>query len=74
MYCRLGGERSLRRTGTWPGRGRLGCKPIDEKLGGKIELVGDDLFVSNIEHIQRGIDEDVGKAVPITLAPIGSLT
>ncbi len=51
-----------------------GWKILNEKLGGKIELVGDDLFVTNVERIQRGIDENVANAVLIKLNQIGSLT
>ena len=51
-----------------------GWKHLNRELGGKIELVGDDLFVTNVERIQRGIDEDVANAVLIKLNQIGSLT
>src|ERR1700690_179630 len=51
-----------------------GWKLLNEKLGDKIELVGDDLFVTNVERIQRGIDENVANAVLIKLNQIGSLT
>ncbi len=51
-----------------------GWKLLNAKLGDKIELVGDDLFVTNVERIQRGIDENVANAVLIKLNQIGSLT
>jgi enolase len=51
-----------------------GWKLLNEKLGDKIELVGDDLFVTNVERIQRGIDENVANAVLIKLNQIGSLS
>ncbi len=53
----------------WPG-----WKILNENLGDKIELVGDDLFVTNVTRIQRGIDENVANAVLIKLNQIGSLT
>ena len=51
-----------------------GWKHLNSELGGKIELVGDDLFVTNVERIQRGINEDVANAVLIKLNQIGTLT
>ena len=51
-----------------------GWKQLNQALGDKIELVGDDLFVTNVERIRRGIDEDVANAVLIKLNQIGSLT
>jgi enolase len=51
-----------------------GWKLLNQTLGGKIELVGDDLFVTNVERIARGIELDVANAVLIKLNQIGSLT
>jgi enolase len=51
-----------------------GWKLLNRELGDKIELVGDDLFVTNVERIRRGIEEDVANAVLIKLNQIGSLT
>ena len=51
-----------------------GWKQLNRELGGKLELVGDDLFVTNVERIQRGIDENAANAVLIKLNQIGSLT
>jgi enolase len=51
-----------------------GWKLLNRELGNRIELVGDDLFVTNVERIRRGIDEDVANAVLIKLNQIGSLT
>jgi enolase len=51
-----------------------GWKLLNDALGAKIELVGDDLFVTNVEHIARGIREDVANAVLIKLNQIGTLT
>jgi enolase len=51
-----------------------GWKLLNRELGEKIELVGDDLFVTNVERIARGIREDVANAVLIKLNQIGTLT
>jgi enolase len=51
-----------------------GWKLLNRELGAKIELVGDDLFVTNVERIARGIKENVANAVLIKLNQIGSLT
>ena len=51
-----------------------GWKLLNEKLGNKIELVGDDLFVTNVKRIERGIAENVANAVLIKLNQIGTLT
>jgi len=51
-----------------------GWKLMTEKLGGKIQLVGDDLFVTNVERLKRGIDLGVANSILIKLNQIGSLT
>ena len=51
-----------------------GWKLLNRELGGKIELVGDDIFVTNVERIQRGINEDMANAVLIKLNQIGTLS
>jgi enolase len=51
-----------------------GWKKLNARLGSQIELVGDDLFVTNVEHIARGIREGVANAVLIKLNQIGTLT
>jgi enolase len=51
-----------------------GWKLLNQKLGAKVELVGDDLFVTNVERIARGISENVANAVLIKLNQIGTLT
>lgn len=51
-----------------------GWKLLNKELGAKIELVGDDLFVTNVERVSRGIRENVANAVLIKLNQIGSLT
>jgi enolase len=47
---------------------------LTKKLGKKIQLVGDDLFVTNVERLQRGIDEDVCNSILIKFNQIGTLT
>ena len=51
-----------------------GWKLLNRQLGAKIELVGDDIFVTNVERISRGIAENVANAVLIKLNQIGTLT
>ncbi|HYA90012.1 MAG TPA: phosphopyruvate hydratase [Thermodesulfobacteriota bacterium] len=51
-----------------------GWKLLNKKLGDKIELVGDDIFVTNVKRIERGITENVANAVLIKLNQIGTLT
>ncbi|MGZ7065536.1 MAG: phosphopyruvate hydratase [Candidatus Aminicenantales bacterium] len=51
-----------------------GWKLLNKELGDKIELVGDDLFVTNIQRIARGIEEKAANAVLIKLNQIGTLT
>jgi len=49
-------------------------KKLTEKLGDKVQLVGDDLFVTNVERLQRGIDEKIANSILIKVNQIGSLT
>jgi enolase len=51
-----------------------GWKLLNRKLGDRVELVGDDLFVTNVERLARGIKENVANAVLIKLNQIGSLS
>ena len=51
-----------------------GFKKITEKLGDKIQLVGDDLFVTNKEYLQKGIDMHAGNAILIKVNQIGTIT
>ena len=51
-----------------------GWKAMTTRLGGKIQLVGDDLFVTNPERLARGIQEGVANAILIKLNQIGTLT
>ena len=47
---------------------------LTKALGSKTQLVGDDLFVTNTERLQRGIDENVGNAILVKVNQIGSLS
>ena len=49
-------------------------KSLTEKLGTKVQLVGDDLFVTNPERLQRGIDLGVGNALLVKVNQIGTLS
>ena len=49
-------------------------KLLTDKVGDKVQLVGDDLFVTNVERLQRGIDEGIGNSILIKVNQIGSLT
>ena len=51
-----------------------GWKLLNQTIGDRVELVGDDIFVTNVERISRGIAEDAANAVLIKLNQIGSLT
>ncbi len=51
-----------------------GWRLLNQTIGDKIELVGDDLFVTNVERIARGIRENVANAVLIKLNQIGTLS
>jgi len=51
-----------------------GWKLITERLGDKIQLVGDDVFVTNTKRLQRGIDEGVANSILIKVNQIGTLT
>jgi enolase len=49
-------------------------KVLTDKLGGKIQLVGDDLFVTNVKFLQKGIDQGVANSILVKVNQIGSLT
>jgi len=51
-----------------------GWKLLTESIGHRIQLVGDDLFVTNVERLQRGIDEKIANSILIKVNQIGSLT
>ncbi len=49
-------------------------KTLTEKLGGKVQLVGDDVFVTNVKFLQKGIDSGVANSILVKVNQIGSLT
>ena len=51
-----------------------GWKELTDKLGSKVQLVGDDLFVTNVKRLQRGIDEGIANSILVKVNQIGSLT
>jgi enolase 1/2/3 len=51
-----------------------GWKLLTDQLGGRIQLVGDDLFVTNVKRLQRGIEEGVANSILIKVNQIGTLT
>ncbi len=51
-----------------------GWRELTDKLGSKIQLVGDDLFVTNTKRLQRGIEEGVANSILIKVNQIGTLT
>ena len=53
----------------WPG-----WKKLTEELGGKVQLVGDDIFVTNTAILRKGIDESIANSILIKLNQIGTVT
>jgi enolase len=51
-----------------------GWKALTEKLGNRIQLVGDDLFVTNVKRLQKGISEGIANSILIKVNQIGTLT
>tara|TARA_B100000780_G_C21108073_1_gene447581 strand:- start:86 stop:1375 length:1290 start_codon:yes stop_codon:yes gene_type:complete len=51
-----------------------GWKLLTDKIGNKVQLVGDDLFVTNTERLKKGIDNDTANSILIKVNQIGSLT
>ena len=51
-----------------------GWKYLTEKIGSKVQLVGDDLFVTNVERLSRGINESIGNSILIKVNQIGTLS
>jgi len=51
-----------------------GWKKMTDELGSKIQIVGDDLFVTNTERLQKGIDEGVANSILVKVNQIGTLT
>lgn len=51
-----------------------GWKYLTEQIGDKVQLVGDDLFVTNVERLSRGIDQNIANSILIKVNQIGTLT
>ena len=51
-----------------------GWKLLTEKIGAKVQLVGDDLFVTNVKRLQQGIDSDTANSILVKVNQIGTLT
>ena len=51
-----------------------GWRLLTERLGGRLQLIGDDIFVTNVDRLQRGIDEQVANSILIKLNQIGTLS
>jgi enolase len=51
-----------------------GWKALTDEIGGTVQLVGDDLFVTNVERLKRGIDAGVGNSILVKVNQIGTLT
>ena len=51
-----------------------GWKALTDKIGDKVQLVGDDLFVTNVERLQKGIDNGIANSILIKVNQIGTLT
>ncbi|MFL3665689.1 MAG: phosphopyruvate hydratase, partial [Verrucomicrobiota bacterium] len=47
---------------------------LTDKIGDRVQLVGDDLFVTNVKFLQRGIDEGIANSILVKVNQIGSLT
>ncbi|HEY0897126.1 MAG TPA: phosphopyruvate hydratase [Sphingobacteriaceae bacterium] len=51
-----------------------GWKMLTERIGSRVQLVGDDLFVTNVTRLQKGIDNGIGNSILVKVNQIGSLT
>jgi enolase len=51
-----------------------GWKLLTDRIGDKVQLVGDDLFVTNVKRLQMGIDQDIANSILVKVNQIGSLT
>lgn len=51
-----------------------GWKQLTDRIGDKVQLVGDDLFVTNVTRLQKGIDEGIGNSILVKVNQIGTLT
>ena len=52
----------------------VGWKSLTDKIGDKVQLVGDDLFVTNVDRLGRGIDNGIANSILIKVNQIGTLT
>ena len=53
---------------------REGWKILTDLMGSRCRLVGDDLFVTNVDELQKGIDDNIGNAILIKINQIGTIT
>ena len=51
-----------------------GWKSLTEKAGDRVQLVGDDLFVTNVERLSKGIEQNIGNSILIKVNQIGTLS
>lgn len=51
-----------------------GWKALTESIGNKVQLVGDDLFVTNVKRLQQGIDKNIANALLVKVNQIGTIT
>ena len=51
-----------------------GWKSLTDRLGDKVQLVGDDLFVTNVNRLSRGINEGIANSLLVKVNQIGTLT
>ena len=51
-----------------------GWKLLTERLGERVQLVGDDLFVTNVKRLQRGIDDDIANSILVKMNQIGTIS
>jgi enolase len=51
-----------------------GWKMLTDKIGDKVQLVGDDLFVTNVERLATGIDRGIANSILVKVNQIGTLT
>jgi enolase len=51
-----------------------GWKLLTDKIGGKVQLVGDDLFVTSVKRLQRGVDEGIANSILVKVNQIGTLS
>lgn len=51
-----------------------GWSQVTKKLGDRVQLVGDDLFVTNVDRLQRGLDENIANSILVKVNQIGSLS